>query len=244
MAKILLLKEKPELRITADAYIKMQALIAQCDKEIGWFGTVQQDGNVFTINDILVPPQTVTAATVTSDEKEEMEWRASLSDEQYNTLRFHGHSHVNMSVSPSATDTKYRAEVISNIGKEGYYIFFIGNKKGEMSLEFYDLKKNIVYDHNDCPMTVVLSDGTLAPDFAKKSMEMVKTYTYQSSYSKVYTKKDTTPKKETKKDEDDFAGGKKGSYLSSYYDGCYDSEWDSGYDDTESWWDRRYGAVR
>ena len=183
MAKLINMGKAPALWITTDAYCKMRALIAKCQDEIGWFGTVEEVEDGFMITNVMVPPQTVTSATVTSDEAEELKWRDALPDEVYNKLRFHGHSHVNMGVSPSTTDRAYRDEVIRNIPKEGYYIFLIANKKDEVSIEVFDLKKNIVFDEKDCPLQVVASDGVPIAAFAEESMKNVTKYTAVSKFN-------------------------------------------------------------
>ena len=115
-----------------DAYIRMLALVDQADKEIAWNGVARRlDKDSFIIEDILVYPQEVTGATVTVDPEEEFAWRETLSDDQFNNLRFQGHSHVNMGVTPSSTDMELYEDILSQIKGEDFYIFMIWNKKSD-----------------------------------------------------------------------------------------------------------------
>ena len=44
----------------------------------------------------------------------------------------HGHSHVNMGTSPSATDTKLQEDHLAQLQDNDFYIFLIVNKKREI----------------------------------------------------------------------------------------------------------------
>lgn len=232
MAKLIKAGQAPKLYMCSDAYVKMGSLIKECTDEIGWFGTVEQIEDGFVIKDIFVSPQTVTGSTVTSDEEEERKWRETLDDDTYNSLRFHGHSHVNMGVTPSTVDERYRSEIIANIPKDGFFIFLIGNKRGELNIEVYDLKENIVYDEKDCPLKLVTSDGIPVDDYVAKSMKNVKK-------NKVTTFSGYTGYGTTKKDDkEDWAGGSK-KKAPGYKEGSYASGWDD-----ESWYDRYKDPYR
>lgn len=136
-----------KLVIKLEAWLKIQALVDQCDKEIAWHGLVTKDGHTYTIEDILVFPQTVTGTTVTSDETGYSLWLAQQPDEVFNKIRFHGHSHVNMGTSPSGVDTTYQEDIIRNL--QDFYIFGIFNKKGSNWCTIYDVEDNIVYGDDD-----------------------------------------------------------------------------------------------
>jgi hypothetical protein len=140
------------LHITLNAWRKMHALITKCDKEIAWHGVVHKEGRTYTITDVLLFPQTVTAATVTSDETEYSLWLAQQPNEVFNNLRFHGHSHVNMGVSPSGTDTQYQADMLKNLND--FYIFAIFNKSGKNWVNIYDVEDNIVYEDADIDVVI------------------------------------------------------------------------------------------
>ena len=126
---------------------KMDALVQKCTEEVGWHGTVTKVGSQYTIEDILVFPQYVTGATVTPDETEYALWMGSLDNETFNKVRFHGHSHVNMGVTPSGVDTTFQANILNNLNS--FYIFGIFNKKDANWMTIFDVEANIIYDDND-----------------------------------------------------------------------------------------------
>lgn len=142
-------EEEALILLTQNAATKMKALINQAEKEIAWHGTVSRGTkkNIFLIEDIFVFPQIVTGASVDTDDEEYNDWLLKQPGEIYNKLRFHGHSHVNMGVTPSGTDDKYRYDMCQQL--EDFYIFGIFNKKNAMHLDVYDVENNIYYENAD-----------------------------------------------------------------------------------------------
>jgi hypothetical protein len=150
---------KPVIFFTAKAYLKMTRLIQACKEEIGWHGIVTKIApNEYLISDILVFPQVVTGMSVNPDAKAYAEWLYSHDDETFNKIRFHGHSHVNMGVTPSGTDTKYRGDIIDQLTSDDFYIFMIINKRNDIELALYDFAANRMYEKTDCTIEVLLSD--------------------------------------------------------------------------------------
>ena len=183
------IERKAVIRFQESAYIKMQALINKFDKEVGWNGLVKRvegEENAFEIYDILVYPQTVTGATVKTDPVEEVQWEDSLSDEQFEALKFHGHSHVNMGVSPSSTDESMYKDILGEINGNMFYIFMILNKKGDYMARIYDLKENVLYETDDIEIEIIKSEDSLW-DFLENAETLVKTETY--SYQKACANK-------------------------------------------------------
>ena len=177
-------KEKAKLIILPVAWEKLIALVDECDKEIAWHGTVTRTDNVYTITDILVFPQTVTGCTVTSDETEYSLWIANQPDEIFNSLRFHGHSHVNMGTSPSGTDTTYQEDILRNL--KDFYIFAIFNKKGDHWCAIYDVDNNVAYENKDIEL---VTPNTGNVEWAK---EQIKSYVKSNDYTA--RKRDNTGK--------------------------------------------------
>ena len=182
-------KNKVKLCFTAKAWLKIQSLVGGFSTEVGWHGTCEKVPGGYLVTDIIVYPQTVTGATVNTDENEYSEWKKNLSDEQDAKLRFHGHSHVSMAVNPSAVDTDHRNQVLATIPKDGFYVFVIANKSGDMSVKIYDMADNRIYDKEDVEIGVLLDDNTTAAAFIEASKELVR--------NKVYTTTTTDKKSQT-----------------------------------------------
>ena len=109
-----------QINFTGIAYAKQLALLQNCSSEIAWHGTVtaNEDRTVFTIENILVYPQTVTSATVVTDETKYQQWKQLLTDDEYNSLRFQAHSHVNMAVNPSGVDRNLYDNMLQSLGAD------------------------------------------------------------------------------------------------------------------------------
>lgn len=141
--------QKPTIMVSVVADRKMRALVQQCDKEIGWHGTVryEADINTYVIEDIFVFPQEITGTTVQSIDEVYGLWLMELSDEDFNKLRMHGHSHVNMGTSPSGVDTAYQETLIDRV--QDFYIFIILNKRDDYYVCLFDVANNYMYEKND-----------------------------------------------------------------------------------------------
>ena len=97
-------------------------------------------------------------------------------------MHFQAHSHVNMSTSASGVDLQNQADVVRNMGKDGFYIFQIWNKKGDISTYLYDLDNNVFYDSKDVDIAVEDPLGTV-DDFIDSIDKLViekKYYPYQN----------------------------------------------------------------
>lgn len=162
---------KPKVYYTSLAYWKLKTLVDQCSTELGWHGTVQRlENNVFIIEDIYVYPQTVTGTTVTADAEEYAKWKMALSDEQYNSLRYFGHSHVNMSCFASGTDLTLQQDYLKTLPDKEFYIFTIDNKRGERDIVIYDLANNILFEKADIEVAII-TDGIDIDAWAKKQIK-------------------------------------------------------------------------
>lgn len=179
-----------DIYFTSTAWLKMQVLIDEYSSEVQWHGLVRRVSETeFEVYDIIVPPHTVTATTVTSDPVEYAKWLNGLDDDTFNALHFHGHSHVMMHVSPSEVDMTYRRDVITQLPKptesnDEFYIFLIMNKKGDWSGEIYDLTNNTYYssDDSDIYIDVVCDDDRLISEFLREAKKVA-----VQEYTKVLT---------------------------------------------------------
>ena len=206
------ISRKAKIYFTEVAWMKMQALIREFDKEVAWHGVAfRGDDNVerdeYIIKDILVYPQKVTGASVEMDTEEYAKWiEENIEDERFFDIRMQGHSHVNMNVSPSSVDLTHQEAILDQLSDNLFYIFMIWNKKGDSNIKIYDLAKNILFETADIDIEV-MDDGYGLDSFVKESKNKVKdriTTGYQYSYQyggKTYTPVSSvnTDKKEPEK---------------------------------------------
>lgn len=152
--------QKPDIYISAVIYLKMLEFVLLCNKEIAWHGTVERRENHFFIKDVFLYPQKISAATVQTDTTEYTQWAEKLPETTFNTMRFQGHSHVNMSTSPSATDLANWNEFLQNLLDNDFYIFAIINKSQELNIRIYDLANNILFDKDDINIHILFDKTT------------------------------------------------------------------------------------
>ena len=190
-------REHVTITFTRNAWKKQQALIQNFTSEVGWHGLVTRDKENplhFTIEDILVFPQVVTGTTVTPNDEAYAVWNATLPPAQMNTMRFHGHSHVNMGVTPSGTDDKFQQDMLGRLNGDGFteeakarmkeamgdmafYIFMIFNKGGSHNVRVFDYWGNTYYEGDE--ITVEHEPDELA-DFLAEAKSKVSTKSYSS----------------------------------------------------------------
>lgn len=184
-------EDKVEVLFENDAYKKMNALVENCDKEIGWYGTVERTSEKqFLIKDIIMFPQTVSGVTVQTDDTEYTNWSNGLPDEVFNFMRFYGHSHVRMGCSPSKIDSDHYKSMIQNC--HDFYIFGIFNKNATNNYWFniYDVANNILYEKDDIIYKYLITPADQwAEDQIKKFVKEEKPYV-PSSYGKHFGKED------------------------------------------------------
>lgn len=167
-------EKKASLKFKEKAYLKMNSLVSNFDKEVAWHGicTRGEAENEYIVSDILVYPQTVTGATVTTDQQEYQNWLAALPDEEFNNLRFQGHSHVNMSVTPSSVDDNLYESILSQLDDTMFYVFMIINKRGEMTIKIYDLKENLYFENKEVEVSYI-PDETGILSFMEEAKKLV-----------------------------------------------------------------------
>lgn len=160
---------KPTVFFKKEALEKMEYLVNNHAKEVAWHGVVSIEEGVYVINDILVYPQTVTAATVETDDKEYATWMNAIDNDTFNKIRFQGHSHVNMATKPSSTDTTYYEKLLNNLQKGDFYIFFILNKRNDYWINIYDYTQNVIFEKDDITIVMDTIDDPLKEWFEEAS---------------------------------------------------------------------------
>ena len=190
---------KAKIHFSGEAWVKMTALINNFSDEVAWHATAyrddDEDKDEYYIGDIFVYPQTVTGATVNTDQQGYEKWLMDLDDETFNNLRMQGHSHVNMGVTPSGVDNRLYDEILDRLDDDMFYIFMIWNKKGDKTIKVYDFKKNILFDTADCEIDIA---GVDIGAFISDARSKVSRRTYQTGgtynyYNSTYTAKSSTP---------------------------------------------------
>lgn len=178
--------KKPIIYFSADAWLKMNALVQSSDKELAWQATVDKkkfkdredlEDFYYYIDQVFVYPQEVTPTFVATDEVEYAEWSLGLPDEVFNKLRFQGHSHVNMGVTPSGTDQNTYQNFLDQLSEDDFYIFMILNKRGEFTILVYDFAQDIIFETKDCQVSVLTRTGSLNR-WLEENKKQIKTKTY------------------------------------------------------------------
>lgn len=178
--------KRAKILFTPKAWQKMFLLLDHYDTEVSWRGICLrgEEPGTYVVSDILVFPQKVTGSTATTDEQADTAWICSLPSEVKRTVRFHGHSHVNMGAFSSPTDTGYQQEILGQLLADDYYVFMIWNKKHDFWATVFDMRDNIQYEDKD--ISVILQGTDWDPkSFLEEADKLVvkSVSTYTSGYS-------------------------------------------------------------
>lgn len=154
-----------KIHFTATAWQKQCTLLDSFPTEIGWHGLVRPINGGYEIYDIIVYPQSVTSATVEVDQGEYSQWY--FEHPCFDFIRYHAHSHVNMSPYPSSTDLASEAD--RHIPPDQFYIFMIWNRDYFYTARVYDHGKFITQDE------IELTYDGLDRDFLSEALSMIHT---------------------------------------------------------------------
>lgn len=142
---------QPTIRFTSSVLCDFKALCDSVSGEIGWLAFADRDveNNSVLVYDVVLPKQEVSAVTTDLDEESLQDIAFSIMadrPEEFDNVRCWCHSHVNMQVNPSGTDD----ETFEQFYKDNdYFLRVICNKKGDMRVDFVDVKEQIKYDNCD-----------------------------------------------------------------------------------------------
>lgn len=201
---------KPTFIIDKDIMDKMQALVDESNVEISWHGFVKRnkEKQYYYLYDIILFPQINTATTTTTDQNKYATWIGDLiknPKSNFEDMRLHGHSHVNMSVFSSGIDDAYQEELLTNTDDDDFYIFIIMNKKRDLAVFIYDFTQQILFKTHEITIKVLNQNGESTNDWAKN---MIKTYCSSPKPKKAWNNNlddyyesllDTPPEQYTKK---------------------------------------------
>lgn len=172
---------EPTVYITTQAYTKMRMLVDKTTTEIGWYGTVTKVPGltgVYVIEDIIVYPQKVTGATCEQLDNKMFEFEMSLTTDQVNHKRFHGHSHVNMGTTPSGVDEQFYHDILTQV--TDFFIITVTNKRNEYTTRVYDMEHNILF--TDVPISVIDDEGLELDLWYEESKKQLEEQTVVNRY--------------------------------------------------------------
>ena len=137
----------PRVFFTAEAFETISYIVKHSPDEIGWFGLVTEtEHGDYLIDRILIPKQIVTGASVDieGDAINQLVHQLLDEEEDPSRLRYHGHSHVNMSVQPSNTDQDHIGEYLET---SPWFIRSIHNKKGDSRMDVFHREERVAYQN-------------------------------------------------------------------------------------------------
>jgi len=140
--------QMPTVYYTRDAWTKMWKIVELCPEEVGWLGTVDKIGGDYLITEVFLLEQEVSGVTtdIESDAVANLAVELESRGIDSSKLRYWGHSHVNMGVSPSGTDENQTNEYIEHCD---FFIRGIYNKKMEAKVDVFDMNHKLVYQKVD-----------------------------------------------------------------------------------------------
>lgn len=154
-------KYEPQVFISKNAYDKTMEYINQSKQEIGWLATASRVGKDFYIHDTYLFKQEVSSVTTEIKEDGLNEFAMELMQQPdgmdiWNNMRVWGHSHVNMSPSPSGQDNDQMKLFLDN--PNDFFIRIIGNKSEEFKVDIWDFESGIIYE--DATFSIVYDEDT------------------------------------------------------------------------------------
>lgn len=202
MAKtVTFLDSRYEVYILPQARQKMEMYCDLSDGEIGWLAFVEKyEGVGFLITDCILLKQEVNGTTTEIDPMALIEFWDATPVEKQPLIKMWGHSHVNMSPTPSGQDDSQMEYF-----KDGndWFIRLITNKKREYHIDIFDYKNGLKVHMDQAD----LKDYNPMANELKKAIEeeikekvSKKTYTAPKTTYPV-TKYSNAGKKSTKKEE-------------------------------------------
>lgn len=154
---------RPRVFYAPEAHSKLWAAVYLSPVEVGWLGLVDRMGNDYLITDIFVPKQQVSSVTTDIEPEDVAVLVETLVQEGHDPskLRFWGHSHVSMDVTPSGTDEDQVLEYLTD--DVDWFIRGIYNKHGKAKVDVYDVRNNMLHQ---CVDQMLLPNGSEVGEIA------------------------------------------------------------------------------
>ncbi len=168
--------DTPTLYFSPLAMDKMQAYITLCSDEIGWLGRVEMvSTSMYYCDDVFLLHQEVHGATTEILPEGLVKFAEEYGGDTSN-IRLWGHSHVNMSVSPSGQDNEQMALFKDN--SMGWFFRVIGNKAGKIGITMFNYELGVEIDN--IPWELDVESGVdyeaIKAEIAEKVTRKVTTY--------------------------------------------------------------------
>lgn len=190
MAKtVTFLDNRYELYVLPEARQKMEMYCDLSDGEIGWLAFVEKFDNVgFLITDCVLLKQEVHSSTTEIDPTALLEFWDKTPPEKQSQIKLWGHSHVNMSPTPSGQDDSQMEYF-----KDGnpWFIRLITNKKREYHIDIYDYEHGLKIHMDQADL---LTYNPEASELRKKIEAEIKEKVTQKTYV-ISSSKEPTPTK-------------------------------------------------
>lgn len=164
----------PAVYYDADVFKAIEHIVYKQKKEVAWMGLVEQLSDTeYFVYKLYIPEQKVTGTTVDISEHAISKLANRIMDEGHdpNELRYHGHSHVNMSVTPSATDQEHIADYLENID---FFIREIRNKAGEYKVDVFDKRVSKIFQCVNTEIYDLLREQSFYDELDKYMDETIK----------------------------------------------------------------------
>ncbi len=183
---------EPTINFTREAWVKQCHLVHKCPMEVGWFALVDYDeaDNSFTITELVIPNQEVTAAETDIGKEDLADAAMELIEAGKDTSKMYAwfHSHVNMGVSPSGQDEYQVEDFLEDLADQPEvpaFIRGIQNKKGDLKLDVYYVQHGIAYQnvdfnviHDDDPQWLKDIEGEITTKVTAKTYNNYNQYGY------------------------------------------------------------------
>jgi hypothetical protein len=181
----------PTVKVTKDAVKWLTAMADLHSHEVGVFGFVDElPNNVYVVRDIFYPKHSeangATCEISPEGETAMAEWLMSHNREtDLGKVKFWGHSHVDMGVSPSTQDEEQSIKRMNM--NESYLIRGIFNKAGLLSISFYDYVNKRRFDNIKWESDEDEDDKTIRAKILElKAINMPEVKTYGTGYGAGY----------------------------------------------------------
>ena len=175
-----LLDNRYDVFILPEARNKMELYCDLSSGEIGWLAFVERfETQGFLITDCVLLKQEVNGSTTEIDPNALLEFWNNTPVEKHNLIKMWGHSHVNMSPTPSGQDNEQMEYF-----KDGnpWFIRLITNKKREYHIDIFDYEHGIKVHIDQADLrTFNPSQDELRKSIEAEIKEKVSEKTYKTS---------------------------------------------------------------